>query len=147
RIKFLVAKLGIEEFRELVAEERAQLRPDPRWTDFLEELRGPDETPVRDPAPLPDEGPERFRQWAKTNLRAQSQEGYYVATLTLPLGDISSEQGWILADLARKYTGDSIRCTVEQNLAFRWLSGADALAFWEALETIGLGEPGASTIT
>ncbi len=147
RIKFLVEKLGIEEFRELVAEERAQLRPDPRWTDFLEELRGPDETPVRDPAPLPDEGPERFRQWAKTNLRAQSQEGYYVATLTLPLGDISSEQGWILADLARKYTGDSIRCTVEQNLAFRWLSGADALAFWEALETIGLGEPGASTIT
>ena len=32
RIKFLVAKLGIEEFRRLVDEERGKLRDDPRWT-------------------------------------------------------------------------------------------------------------------
>ena len=148
RVKFLVQKVGIEAFRELVAEERAKLRPDPRWTDFLAELRGPDEQPIRDGAELVlDEAPERFRRWAATNLRPQRQGGYYVATLTLPLGDISSEQGWLLADLARKYTGDSIRATVEQNLAFRWLSGADAFAFWQELEAIGLGEPGASTIT
>ena len=33
RIKFLVAKLGIEEFRRLVLEERKGLQPDPRWTN------------------------------------------------------------------------------------------------------------------
>ncbi len=146
RIKFLIQKEGIERFRELVAEERAQLRDDPRWTDFLDTLHGPIENPIRDGGALPEAAPPRFHEWAKTNLRPQVQEGYFVATLTLPLGDISSEQGWLLADLARKYTGDSIRATVEQNLAFRWLSGADAVAFWEALDTMGLAQAGASTI-
>ena len=37
RIKFLVAKLGIEEFRSLVLEERERLPHDPRWTSCLEE--------------------------------------------------------------------------------------------------------------
>src|SRR5688572_29411332 len=35
RLKFLVNKLGIEEFARLVKEERTKLRPDPRWTAFL----------------------------------------------------------------------------------------------------------------
>ena len=35
RLKFLVKKLGIEEFKRLVLEERARLRHDPRWTAFL----------------------------------------------------------------------------------------------------------------
>ncbi len=37
RIKFLVAKLGIDEFRRLVVEERASLPFDPRWTELLPE--------------------------------------------------------------------------------------------------------------
>src|SRR5437773_9335830 len=32
RIKFLIANLGIDEFRRLVLEERQKLSPDPRWT-------------------------------------------------------------------------------------------------------------------
>ena len=35
RIKFLVAQLGIEEFRRLVLEERAGLPEDPRWTAYV----------------------------------------------------------------------------------------------------------------
>ena len=34
RIKFLVAKLGIEEFKRLVLEERKTLQKDPRWTEL-----------------------------------------------------------------------------------------------------------------
>jgi len=146
RIKFLVQKVGIEEFKDLVAEERAQLRPDPRWTAFLEDLHVTDEKPIRPAGPL-SEGPPAFQAWAKTNLRAQKQEGYFVATLKLPLGDFTSRQAWALADLARKYTGDSIRLTVEQNLAFRWLSGADAVAFWEGVGALGLADAGAGTIS
>ena len=40
RFKFLVQDLGIEKFRELVQAERAQLTPDPRWTDFRHSRRG-----------------------------------------------------------------------------------------------------------
>ena len=147
RIKFLVQKLGIDEFKKLVAEERETLRPDPRWTNFLEDLRSTDEKPVREAGPIPSDTQAGFQAWAKHNLRPQAQDGYYVAIIKMPLGDFTSTQARALSDLARKYTGDSIRCTVEQNLAFRWLSGADAVAFYEEIDALSLAETGAGTIT
>src|SRR5204862_1076312 len=50
RMKFLIKKLGFEEFKRLVLEERTRLRPDPRWTAFLADLHGTDEKPLRPPA-------------------------------------------------------------------------------------------------
>ena len=147
RIKFLVQKLGIDEFKKLVAEERETLRPDPRWTNFLEDLRSTDEKPVREAGPIPSDTQAGFQAWAKHNLRPQAQDGYYVAIIKMPLGDFTSTQARALSDLARKYTGDSMRCTVEQNLAFRWLSGADAVAFYEEIDALSLAETGAGTIT
>ncbi len=147
RIKFLVQKVGIDEFKRLVAEERASLRPDPRWTDFLEDLHARDEKPIRDAGALPSDTPAEFSRWATHNLRPQAQDGYYVAIIKMPLGDFTSSQARVLAELARRYTGDAIRCTVEQNLAFRWLSGADAVAFYRELSALNLAEAGAGTIT
>ena len=147
RIKFLVQKVGIDEFKRLVAEERETLRPDPRWTAFLDDLHSTDEQPVREAGPIASDAPADFQAWAKHNLRPQTQDGYHVAIIKMPLGDFTSTQGRALSDLARKYTGDSIRCTVEQNLAFRWLSGADAVAFYEELDALNLAETGAGTIT
>jgi len=147
RIKFLVQKVGIDEFKRLVAEEREGLRHDERWTAFLEDLHSTDETPVREAGPLLADAPPGFRKWAEHNLKPQAQDGYYTAVIKLPLGDFTSTQGRALADLAREYTGDSIRCTVEQNLAFRWLSGADAVAFFERLDALNMAEAGAGTIT
>ena len=45
RIKFLVAKLGIDEFRRLVDEERAMLPHDDRWTAYLPHVDDFTETP------------------------------------------------------------------------------------------------------
>lgn len=147
RIKFLVDKLGIEEFKRLVDEERKLLRDDTRWTEYLKDLSFTDEKPLRAGGDIPTSGRSAaFDAWAATNLRPQAQTGYYVATVTLPLGDYTPSQSRALGDLARKFTGDTIRLTVEQNLVFRWLSGADAIAFHAGLEAIGLGEAGAGTI-
>ncbi len=146
RIKFLVKKLGMDEFKRLVAEERKTLRPDPRWTDFLSHLHATDEKPIRKPAPLPAGGSAAFQRWLKTNIRPQSQEGFFVATIMMPLGDFTSKQARVIADLARRFTGDTIRLTVEQNVAVRWVSGADLQAFYEALDAVGLGASGAGTI-
>ncbi len=147
RIKFLVQKLGLDEFKRLVAEERDGLRPDERWTRFLSNLHATDEKPIRPAGPLPQDGPAGFAAWAEDNLREQAQDGYFVAIVKLPLGDFTSSQARALADLAREYTGDSLRCTVEQNLALRWLSGADAVAFYERLLELQMAEPGAGTLT
>lgn len=148
RIKFLVKKLGMDEFRRLTLEERAKLRPDPRWTAFLAELHKTDEQPLKPPSKLADGGfPPGFEAWRRTNVRPQRQAGYAIATITLPLGDFTPSQGRAIADLARRYTGDALRTTVDQNLLFRWVSESDLPALYTELCAIGLGDPGADTIT
>ena len=148
RVKFVVKKLGIEEFKRLVLEERAKLRPDERWTAFLADLHVTDEKPLKAGAPLgPGPYPKGFEAWRASNVRPQSQAGYSTAKITLPLGDFTPAQGRLLADLARKYTGDAMRATVEQNLLFRWVADADLPAFYSELAKVSLHQAGADMIT
>jgi sulfite reductase (ferredoxin) len=147
RIKFLVAKLGIEEFRRLVDEERKVLPHDDRWTAFLHDMPHTRGEAARKPSPLPAaKQSEAFSRWHATNIYPQKQEGYAVATLNLPLGDITADQTRALADIARKYVGDNLRTTVEQNIALRFVAEGDLPDLYQELDRIGLAAPGASTI-
>jgi sulfite reductase (ferredoxin) len=147
RFKFVVKKLGIDETKRLVWEERAKLRTDPRWTAFLADLHATDEAPLRPAGPLPaGDWPEGFARWRETNVLPQRQPGYVMALITLPLGDLTSEQGRALADVARRFTGDTMRTTADQNMLLRWVSEADLPDVYRALVRIHLADPGAGTI-
>ena len=148
RLKFLVAKLGIEEFRRLVWEERQILPQDERWTSYLDQLPAYGETPLKAPSTLSGDQklPEGFTEWQSSNVKAQKQTGYAIVTIALPLGDLSSDQTRQLADVARLYIGDNIRTTVEQNFVFRWVSEEDLPDLYTDLLEIGLGDSGANTI-
>jgi sulfite reductase (ferredoxin) len=147
RIKFLVSKLGIDEFRLLVEEERAALPHDPRWTEYLPGVPDAAEEPLL-PAVSPNGAgaPEGYGEWVRSNVYRQRQDGYAVATVALPLGDISSEQTRRLAEVARRYVGDAVRTTVEQNIVLRWVREADLPALYAELGELRLAEPGAGTI-
>jgi len=147
RIKFLVAKLGIEEFRRLVEEERATLPHDPRWTAFLDDMPHTTGDAPLEPASLGDgQHSAAFLAWHRTNVYAQRQEGYAMATVHLPLGDMTSDQARALADIARRFAGDNMRTTVDQNLVIRFVPEAELPALHEALCAVGLGAPGAGSI-
>ncbi len=146
RIKFLVQDLGIEKFKELVLEERKTLAPDPRWTDFVDSAEQFHESPLRPGGKPPLLGTESFQRWVKTNTRAQKQQGYTVVTIALPLGDITANQLRSLADIARRFTKETIRSTVEQNIVLRWISQSDLPELHKALEAAGLADSGAGTI-
>ena len=147
RIKFLVAKLGIEEFRRLVQEEIPTIPLDSRWTDFQSNMPKTDGEPVRGPEKLNGAAqPQGFEAFRETNVYAQRQEGYSLVMISLPLGDLTSDQCRGLADVARKYTGDNIRTTVEQNIALRFVREADLPALYTDLDAIGLASAGADTI-
>ena len=146
RIKFLVNELGIEKFKNLVLEERKILPHDTRWTEYVEEALKEAEQPLTPPTPMPDGGSEQFQRWLKTNIRPQKQDGYVVATVTLPLGDVTPTQLRVLADVARRFTRETIRTTVEQNFVIRWVSKGDLPALFDMLEATGLGQPGAGSI-
>ncbi|MGE3499561.1 MAG: nitrite/sulfite reductase [Candidatus Binatia bacterium] len=147
RIKFLVKNLGIEEFKRLVLEERAKLAPDPRWTSYLDVLATYRDEPLKTGAALNGAAqPDGFSRWLATNSYQQRQPGYRVVTVALPLGDATSEQMRALADIARRYVGESVRTTVEQNIALRWVREADLPALYADLQAVGLAAEGAQTI-
>ncbi len=147
RIKFLVAQLGIDEFRRLVQEERRLLAHDERWTAHLADLSSAAEQPLKDGEPLDGErNAPGFAAWSRSNVYRQRQPGYAVVTVSLPLGDIGSDQLRRLAGVARRFVGDTVRTTVEQNIVLRWVRESDLPALHRELDAIGLGRPGAESI-
>ena len=154
RLKFLVARLGVEEFRRLVQEERRRLRHDERWTAFLERARRDSDTdqglerialeqPTASATPGSDSA---FEAWRKTNVFPQKQSGYNVAAITLPLGDFSSSQARAIAEIARQNARGALRTTVDQNVLLRWIPDDGLNDVYSALTAIGLGQAGAGTI-
>jgi sulfite reductase (ferredoxin) len=146
RIKFLIQDLGIEKFKELVLEERKILPADPRWKEFVNDAGQFEETPLRPGGKAPLLGTESFQRWMKFNTRPQKQDGYVVVTIALALGDITANQLRSLADIARRFTKETIRSTVEQNIVLRWVSQSDLLELHKALDAAGLAMPGAESI-
>ncbi|HYU15594.1 MAG TPA: nitrite/sulfite reductase [Candidatus Acidoferrum sp.] len=146
RLKFVVQKLGIDEFRRVVREERDRIPPDERWTAYLDQIDRTADRPLRPGQALEGELDPACARWRASNVRPQPQSGYVVATVRLPLGDMTATSARQLADLARRFTGDTIRLTVEQNLVLRWLPEADIPELHRELERIDLALPGASTL-
>jgi sulfite reductase (ferredoxin) len=147
RLKFLVQKLGIDEFRRLVNEEVRTMPDDPSWREHFDKIPRYEEKPGLKAVQLNGvRRPPGYEQWAATNLYEQRQSGYFVATVTCPLGDLSSDQMRALADISRRYAGGSARTTVEQNLVLRWIPHNKTVDLYQELSALGLGAAGAGTI-
>lgn len=149
RMKFLIVKQGIDEFKRLVEEERERLLVDPRWESELREaLQRLKDEPLKPPSRLnlTNGSAPQFAQWLELNVHPQRQEGYSMVDVYLPLGDITSLQARQLADLSRKYVKDTLRTTVDQNLLLQWVSNADLPSLFADLTEIGLAETGAGRL-
>ena len=155
RIKFLIQDLGIEKFRELVREERKILPFDLRWTELIQEAQAEfAEAPLKPAVDVPElvlintangSGAE-LQKWLRSNTRPQRQAGYVTVIVALPLGDITANQLRSLADIARRYTRETVRTTVEQNIVIRWVSKGDLPELYKALHAAGLGDAGAGAL-
>jgi sulfite reductase (ferredoxin) len=150
RIKFLIARLGLEEFKRLVEEERAVLREDEGWSNWVDgataEFESEPAGPRGEVGAVADVGAE-YGRWARDNVQVQRQQGYSVATVMLPLGDMTSRQARQLADLGSEYANGRLRTTVEQNVVLRWVRDGDLPALYLGLVAAGLAMAGAGTIS
>ncbi len=174
RMKFLIKQLGWEQWRETVerareafiAEGGAALPFDPQSPPIEEALSGPrlpsvstaeiseqaasSETkgpgilPRVEPMLAPSGG--KFEHWRDTNARPQKQPGYWIATATVPLGDLTSQQMRVIAKLALSLADGTVRVTPEQNLLFRWVREAGLSSLYGGLAAAGLWLPDAGTI-
>ncbi len=153
RMKFVIEKLGFEEFRR-------------RWEAAYTELFGarPAHPPLAllphdDPAPLvmPTKNGSNgqggngrsadtssFATWRRTNVTTQRQKGFVSAMLRLPTGDITAEQMFAVADLAERHANGNVRTTIGQNVIIRWVPEGQLETLYQALDAQGLGQPGAN---
>jgi sulfite reductase beta subunit-like hemoprotein len=149
RLKFLIADIGVEAFRELVLEERAvlpMLNATP-YPVFSSEHIG--RTAAPQPRPLLKNGssqlrsePYGFALWHDTNVVRQKQPGFSAAFITVPGGDLTASQFRELAVIARHFAGGEAVTTATQNLTLRWVP-EDALPdLYLALQAIGLSGSG-----
>ncbi|MEM7348175.1 MAG: nitrite/sulfite reductase [Chloroflexota bacterium] len=147
RLKFLITKLGFDEFKRLVLEERKTLLEDPDWQDWVDGIAAYEEAGLPEPVsgevlPLGED----FEKWQATNVYHQRQTGFATVTIALPLGDITSQQMRDLATITRRFTRDTARTTVEQNIVLRWIHTADLPALYQDLREINLHDAGAQSI-
>jgi sulfite reductase beta subunit-like hemoprotein len=151
RIKVLVDKIGIDEFRTLVEEE---LRGD--WVkqrDYsLDRIVFEHDEEANAPAPRTDHsspnGDHReFDRFLDTNVQRQRQRGFSTVEVNVRRGDLDPEQLRGLAEIIRKYSGGYARTTVHQNLILRWVRDEAVYEVWRALCGLSLGDAGADEIT
>lgn len=147
RLKFVIATLGIGEFRRLVAEELATLPPAATYPKAHFELQEdsaahPPAFPVGGSRPRPG-----FESWRLTNARPQRQPGFSTVVVLLPIGDLTAQQFHRLAEMARRYSGGRLRTANNQNLVLRWVHDQDLPYLHADLIDAGLAEPGALTVT
>ena len=149
RLKFLVAKMGFDEFKKHVDEERTKLTFDPAWESQLSTaLEQYSDQPLKGPSKLetPANAAAGYRKWLELNVRPQKQDGYSMVEIFLPLGDISSDQMRGLANVLHKYVKSTVRLTVSQNILLRWITNEDLPAVYEDLNALQIAEAGAGKL-
>jgi sulfite reductase (NADPH) hemoprotein beta-component len=173
RMKFLIKAIGWDRWREEYDRELAACRAEgavpeltieppavetePDWRKAAAPLPaliasrvsvvqpiGPGIMPALVPVYMPSD--EAYLRWRATNVRPQKQVGYVMATATVPLGDLTSEQLRVIGELACAYGDGTVRVTPEQDLVFRWVAIGDARELYRRLSAASLGLAEASTI-
>jgi sulfite reductase beta subunit-like hemoprotein len=145
RMKFVLRAKGIEEFRRLVAEKRAQVKtPAERLT-----VPNPLAQPLVQLAPALESGngasPE-FERWKRHNLQPQRQPGYALIWLKLPAGTVFDRQFRGLADLLERYSLPGVRIAISQDLVIPWVPLDRIKEIYRDLKALDLVTPGARTI-
>jgi sulfite reductase (ferredoxin) len=150
RLKYVARKMGREKFQAALREEFAAVKA--RGGTALD-LAVVEPAPVAAPsddAPDADAGHPRgpgYLAWRAANTFTQDQPGYTAVITRLALGHVTAHQLRELARICVQYGEGSMRTTIDQNLALRFVAHRKLPALHAELEALGLAKPGASTVS
>jgi sulfite reductase beta subunit-like hemoprotein len=149
RIKFTIARLGIDTFREMVDEELkgdwAKKQIDLESLMFIDDEEADAPGVPTDATPEP-AGDAAYANWKRTNVEEQRQDGFNLVYVRVERGDVYANQWSQLADIARRFAGGRARLDQQQNLVFRWVRTESLYDMYQALGDIGFSAAGRETI-
>jgi sulfite reductase (ferredoxin) len=146
RIKYLINKIGVEAFLNLIKEEEKALlnktvEIDLDTVKVLPQLKKtlPSERPLIDS--------EQFVKWLKTNTFKQKQNGYHGVYVKVQLGNISSSKTRDLVQVIEQFALSSdIRLTINQGVLLKYVSTEELPFLFEALNKLNLASVGFDSV-
>jgi|694.fasta_scaffold00450_16 sulfite reductase (ferredoxin) len=146
RIKYLINKIGVEAFLNLIKEEEKALlnktvEIDLDTVKVLPQLK----------KTLPFERPliesEQFVKWLKTNTFKQKQKGYHGVYVKIQLGNISSSKTRDLIQVIEQFALSSdVRLTINQGVLLKYVSTEELPFLFEALNKLNLASVGFDSV-
>jgi len=152
RIKFLIQKIGIDAFNELVVAEQKALTYQQYKVDAgkFENLTLPNAqfSPdnYRDNFQFSIKNPYQFELWKKTNVYQQKQEGFVAVYVRVSNGNIGSHASRRLIEKLKDVIADDIRITINQGLQFRFVKPEHLEYIYSILETEDLAAAGFGSV-
>ncbi len=150
RIKYLIGKIGIEEFIHLTNEERKAVQynhsEDFKLFDQQAEFNTPLDSLKTKEEVLATISDDKFKEWVKTNVVEQKQTGYFAAFVKVLIGNFNTTQARQLADIVSKYAADDIRFTIDQSLLLKFIKAEDLENLYHELKEIGLAASGFNSV-
>ncbi len=140
RLKFLVNKIGLTSFLELVAAEGHALKVQTFEIEVPATKNYP--KPESDFWPALPIVNSEADEWIKTNVFAQKQPGYYGVYLKIQLGNISSAVVRELVKAIQHLVSDELRITINQGLLLRFVPEKNLEPLFHALRALGLAQTG-----
>ncbi len=149
RMKYLIGKLGIDEFVRLVQLESKAVQYNPEVDFILFEQQLDYQTPENSISIeniLNQSNDLSFNEWLKTNVIEQKQTGFFAVYVKVQLGDFTTEQARLLATITEKYASNDIRFTIDQSLLLKFVKSQDLVELYTSLKAIGLGDSGYNSL-
>ena len=146
RIKYLIHKIGIEEFIKLtIEEEKAILNKAYQIDENTTEIKLPTKFKINIPKPQVDE--KEYADWLTTNTFIQKQEGYFGVFIKIQLGNISSNIARELAKIVNLYAyANDFRITINQGLLLKYVVEEELPFLFYELKKINLATPGFNSV-
>lgn len=149
RIKYLIAKLGIEEFIRLTNEEsravQYNLKEDFKLINQQESYPAY-ETGLTINKIITTYSNREFSEWLTTNVFEQKQKGFYAAYIKVQLGNFTTKQARSFAEIVTKYAADDIRFTINQSILIKFIKPENLFALYSGLKAIHLADSGFDSV-
>ena len=88
----------------------------------------------------------QFQAWARDSVIAHQLAGFRGVHVRIKLGDLTAERARGLAELAREFSSDQLRISIEQNIYLPWVREEALPDLYAGLAELSLAERGAGTI-
>ena len=143
RMKFLIQKIGFEEFMNLVQAETKALKNHSYPISDAAAWEVSEPTQLSDVA-IPSS--EVYNTWLATNTFEQKQKGFHGVYVRILNGNISSDTSRSLINALQGYIGDDVRITINQGLLLKFVPAANLPYVFQTLAAHELAAPGANSI-